>query len=73
MTTVYSWGKGSFGQLGVGSLETTSDSTQVAFLDHTAISSVACGLDHSAVVSSTYCMYCIYCTVLYDKYQFIYN
>ncbi|NWR92372.1 HERC5 ligase, partial [Furnarius figulus] len=48
---VYSWGKNDFGQLGLGDTEDRDCPSYVASLEHWKTVFIACGADHTAVLS----------------------
>ncbi|NXC30677.1 HERC5 ligase, partial [Campylorhamphus procurvoides] len=48
---VYSWGKNDFGQLGLGDTEDRNCPSYVASLEHWKTVFIACGADHTAVLS----------------------
>ena len=49
---VYSWGKGSSGQLGHGNTDTIDFPQMIDKLSHVNIHQIACGFHHSAVIST---------------------
>ncbi|NXM53505.1 HERC5 ligase, partial [Illadopsis cleaveri] len=48
---VYSWGKNSFGQLGLGDMKDRDCPTYVGALEHWKTVFISCGADHTAVLS----------------------
>ncbi|NXT67061.1 HERC5 ligase, partial [Chaetops frenatus] len=48
---VYSWGKNSFGQLGLGDMKDRDCPTYVGALEHWRTVFISCGADHTAVLS----------------------
>ena len=61
---VFSWGKGANGQLGVGALpDALSSVTEIGYITATPVAAVACGLDHSSIVTSECLCGCVACTL----------